>query len=87
MKSLVQFLIGFMLIYQLLSLAKCKVIKQRSMHKREISDSLGYEKPSEESALFDISHASQMGLYETSINFTNATRSNASDIDSSAHQM
>jgi transcription elongation GreA/GreB family factor len=77
MESLVRFLIGFMLIYQLLPLAECKVIKPRSGHDGEIS--FGPE--------VTLLNASQVELNKTSINYSNATQSTASNIDSSSHGM
>lgn len=78
-----RFLIGFVFINQLLLLGECKVIKQSSGHEKEISEIAGgYEVTHLKS-----SHASQVELNETSINYPNATRLTASDVNSSTHRM
>jgi hypothetical protein len=81
MESLVRFLIGFVLIYQLLPMSGCKVIKQRSGHEKEISEiEVNYERPNFSESVEE--------LNGTSIKHTNATRelvSRGSDINSLTH--
>ena len=83
MESLVRFLIGFVFIYQLLLLGECKVIRQSSGHEKEISEIAG----SYEVTHLKSSHATQVELNGTSINYPNATRLTASDVNSSANRM
>jgi hypothetical protein len=81
MESLVRFLIGFVLIYQLLPMADCKVIKQRSVHEKQISESeVNYEWSDGRAQFNSTLNNSQVDLNETSINYTNATLSSESDI-------
>lgn len=80
MKSLVRFLIGFVLIYQLLP-AECKVIKKQSVY------GSGIRAGPVELTHFDVLYASQEGINVTSIKDSNVTQSNGPDVDSSAHQM
>lgn len=86
MESLVRFLIGFVLIYQLLPIADCKVIKQRSGHEKEISESeVNYERSSSAAHFNSPLNGSLVELNGTSIKYTNATPSSGSDINSLTH--
>jgi hypothetical protein len=89
MESLVRFLIGFVLIYQLLPMLDCKVIKQRSGHEKEISESeVNYERSNRIADFNSSLSGSQVELNKTSIKYTNATSVVAlsgSDIDSLTH--
>lgn len=75
MESLARALIGFVLIYQLLPMAGCKVIRQRDEHEKEISASeVNYERSN--ATLFSplLDGASTEKFNETSIKcYTNAT--------------
>lgn len=87
MESLARALIGFVLIYQLLPMAGCKVIRQRDEHEKEISASeVNYERSNLFSPLLD--DASMEKFNETSIKYyTNATleSSSGSGVNSLTH--
>lgn len=87
MESLARALIGFVLIYQLLPMAGCKVIRQRDENEKEISASeVNYERSNLFSSLLD--DASMEKFNETSIKYyTNTTleSSRGSGVNSSTH--
>lgn len=88
MKSLVRFLIGFVLVYQLTLLANCKVIKQQQGHEKEISGSeANYERSNETTNISATLSDSREELHKTSINYTNTTSASlsGSDIKSLTH--
>lgn len=90
MKSLVRFLIGFLLIYQQLPLANCKVIKpQQEAVKQGQEIKENYER---QSIGLEMTHfnspleGSQVEVDGTSIKYTNSTpMSSESNINSLAH--
>lgn len=75
MESLVRFLIGSVLIYQLLPMANCKVIKQRDGHEKELKgNEVNYERSNGTTHFNSTLNGAQMELSETSIKYINATQ-------------
>lgn len=84
MKSLVQLLIGFLLIYQPLLVAECKVIRQQG-HEKEISWSdEHYERSNGMANFMAPLGQSRVELNETSIKYTNATETTSSGFNVNA---
>lgn len=70
-----RFLIGFLLICQLFSMANCRVIKQNNGHEKEIKENEGKYEQSNGTTIFKSTlHDDQVKLFETSIIYTNATQ-------------
>lgn len=86
MESLVRFLIGFVLIYQLLPIVDCKVIKQRSGHEKGISESeVNYERSTGAAHFNSTLGGSQKELNKTSIRHANAGSLSGSNINFLTH--